>query len=336
MKTTKIIGTGSCVPDRIVTNDELAGVVDTSDSWIQERTGICRRHISVKETTSELAAEAARAAVLDAEILPEDLGLIIAATSSADTVMPTVACRVQAALGNRSAVCFDLNAACSGFLYSLNVAHSMIKSGLCSTALVVGAENMSKTIDWTDRGTCVLFGDGAGACVLQASDDGWISTVSGADGLRGDVLTYAGNTLHNFLTAPLSGETPYMKMDGQAVFKFAVKTVPACINSLLEQAGCRKQDVRWYLLHQANERIISAAARRLGEPIEKFPINLNEYGNTSAASIPILLDEMNREGRLEQGDKIVLAGFGAGLTWGATLLTWQDDHRKMNGTKKGK
>ena len=322
MRTARIIGTGSSVPDRIVTNEDLAGIVDTNDEWIRERTGIKRRRLSEKETTSRLAAEAAERAVENAGIPPEEIGLILVATSTADSLFPNTACLVQKEIGSRGAVCFDLNAACTGFLYALNAAEGMIAAGMCDTALVIGAENMSKVIDWSDRSTCILFGDGAGAAVIQAAETGWIGTDCGSDGSRGDVLTCPGRPLENFLTGSPEKESEYLKMDGQAVFKFAVKTVPASIQKLLDETGVSKEEIRYYVLHQANERIIAAAAKRLGEPLEKFPVNLSEYGNTSAASIPILLDEMNRAGKLSRGDKIVLAGFGAGLTWGTTLLTW--------------
>jgi len=325
--TTKIIGTGSFLPENIVTNEKLTTIVETSDEWISSRTGIKERRIVCRETTSGMASEAAKRAIEDAKIDPAEIDLIIMATFTPDRSMPCGACDVQKEIGAANATAFDLNAACSGFLFALNTAHAYIAAGLCRTALVMGAETLSKVLDWTDRGTCVLFGDGAGAAVVQASDTGIISMVTGADGTKGDVLTCDGRRVINPLTAGLDdvesgADEAYIKMNGQEVFKFAVKKVPESIEELLEKSGTAIEDVKYFILHQANKRIIHSVAKRLKVSEEKFPMNLDSCGNTSAASIPILLDEMNRKGLLNPGDKIVMSGFGGGLTWGAVILEW--------------
>lgn len=320
--TTKIIGTGSAVPEQVVTNEELAKYVDTNDEWIRTRTGIRERRIAPAESgTSALAAEAARQALKNANMSAEELDIIILATSSADCCFPSGACQVQAAIGAQKAVAFDLSAACTGFIYAFNTIHAFFQAGIYKTGLIIGADTLSKLIDWNDRSTCVLFGDGAGAAVVQAEENGVLSMTMGADGSRGKVLECGGRTTGNFLTGK-KPELGYMTMDGQEVFKFAVKTVPESINKVLTESGTDIDEIKYFVLHQANYRIFESIAKRLKIPMEKFPINLDRYGNTSGATIPILLDEMNREGKLQRGDKIILAGFGAGLTWGATLLEW--------------
>jgi 3-oxoacyl-[acyl-carrier-protein] synthase-3 len=235
------------------------------------------------------------------------------ATCSPDTFFPSTACQVQAALGAENAAAFDMSAACAGFLFGLNTAYAYINSGVYKKVLVIGADIMTRFVDWKDRGTCVLFGDGAGAVVLEASETGLFSSVQYADGSRGKVLS---------CSVGYEKRSSYLQMDGQEVFKFALKTVPDCIEEVLEKGNIEKEKVKYYVLHQANSRILSGVAKKLREKEEKFPMNIQKYGNTSAASIPILLDEMNREGKLEKGDILVLAGFGAGLTWGSTLLQW--------------
>ncbi|MFT4107620.1 MAG: beta-ketoacyl-ACP synthase III [Lacrimispora sp.] len=320
--TTKIIGTGSAVPEQVVTNDDLAKVVETSDEWIRTRTGIRERRIATEESgTSHMAAEAARKALENAGISAEELDIIVLATSSADCCFPSGACEVQAAIGASRAVAFDLSAACSGFVYALNTVHSFFKAGIYKTGLVIGADTLSKLIDWNDRSTCVLFGDGAGAAVVRASESGSFHMTMGADGTRGGALACPGRTTGNFLTEK-GPELGYMTMDGQEVFKFAVKTVPESINKVLAESETGIEEIKYFILHQANYRIFESIAKRLKIPMEKLPTNLERFGNTSGATIPILLDEMNREGKLQQGDKLILAGFGAGLTWGATLLEW--------------
>jgi 3-oxoacyl-(acyl-carrier-protein) synthase III len=319
----KIIGTGSYFPDNIVTNDYLSTIVDTNDEWIRTRTGILERRISNGEGTSQIAAKAAKNALINAGIEAEEIEYIIVATMSGDHYLPNTACEVQSAIGAANATCFDINAACSGFVFALNTANAYIKAGIMNTALVIGAETLSRQIDWMDRSTCVLFGDGAGAVVLKATEEseGIISMVTGSNGLKGDVLTCAEREIVNpFVKKDI--KIDYMKMDGQEVFKFAVKVVPKCIEEVLEKAALKKEEIKYFVLHQANKRILESVAKRLDVSIEAFPMNLDRYGNTSAASIPILLDEMNQKEMLDKGDKIILSGFGGGLTWGATLIEW--------------
>lgn len=319
----KIIGTGSCLPDRCVTNEYLSTIMDTSDAWIQSRTGIRERHLvsSESETTLALAVKAAKAALEDSLTQPEEIDLILVATVSSDFITPSTACMVQKELGACHAAAFDINAACSGFLFALNTADAYFQAGIYQTALIIGVETLSKLIDWSDRSTCVLFGDGAGAAVAKASKEGLVASLQGSDGSRGDILICKSRTNNNpYISTGI--EPDYLYMDGQEVFKFAVKKEPECIRTLLKQAGVEASDVTYYLLHQANYRIISSIARKLKLPLEKFPSNVSHCGNTSAASIPILLDEVHREGKLSEGDLLLLSGFGAGLTWGAALLRW--------------
>lgn len=320
--TTKIIGTGSAVPDRVVTNDDLAKIVETSDEWIRSRTGILERRIAEAQSgTTDLAIKAAKAALEDSGISADELDIIILATSTPDHCFPSGACEVQAAIGAHGAIAFDLSAACSGFIYAFHTISAFFQAGIYKTGLVIGADTLSKLIDWTDRGTCVLFGDGAGAAVVRTEDKGTLYMTLGADGTRGNALDCVSRTTGNFLTGH-QPETGYMTMDGQEVFRFAVKTVPEAILKVLSESGTDLNEIKYFILHQANYRIFESIAKRLKVPMEKFPTNLERYGNTSGASVPLLLDELNRAGKLKQGDKIVLAGFGAGLTWGATLLEW--------------
>lgn len=321
MMTSKIIGTGSYAPDQVVTNDDLANVVETNDEWIRSRTGISQRRIALEEGTSHMAIEAGRKALEQSGMSAAELDIILVATSSSDNCFPSCACEVQAALGAVHAAAYDISAACSGFIFALNTVQAFIQAGIYKTALVIGADCLSKLTDWTDRGTCVLFGDAAGAAVIQASDTGMIHMVMGSDGVKGEVLTCAARTSGNFLNGKLP-ELGYMYMNGQEVFKFAVKKVPECTMQVLNESGHTLEEVKYFVLHQANYRILESVAKRLKQPMEKFPMNLDRYGNTSGATIPLLLDELNREGKLQSGDKIVLSGFGAGLTWGAALLEW--------------
>ncbi len=312
------------MPEKRVTNDDLAKIMDTSDEWIRSRTGIGERRITEEKTTANLAAGAARKALDDSGMEACEIELILVATSTPEYYFPNTACEVQAAIGAENAAAFDLSAACSGFIFALNTAHAFLQSGMYRNALVIGADVMSKVVDWKDRSTCVLFGDGAGAVVIRSEDseeEGIRQGIMGSDGKGGEVLTCRARSNANFLTGK-EPDTDYLYMNGQEVFKFAVKKVPECITRLLEETKTEKEEITYFLLHQANYRIIEAAAKRLKLPIEKFPMNIEHYGNTSGASIPILLDEMNRRGELKRGDKLVLAGFGAGLTWGAMLLTW--------------
>ena len=321
MITSRIVGTGSYVPEQIVTNDDLAKIVETNDEWIRTRTGIRQRRIATSEGTSDLAAKAAERAIEQAGIKPEEIDLIILATSSQDYCFPSGACEVQGRVGAVNAVCYDLSAACTGFVFALNTAQVFIQSGVYRTALVVGSEVLSKLIDWKDRSTCVLFGDGAGAVVVRADETGILGFQMHSDGTKGNVLTCGARSNGNFLMNQ-KPELSYMTMDGQEVFKFAVKKVPEVISQLLEKTGTPIEEIRYFVLHQANYRIIESVAKRLKVGMEKFPANMEYYGNTSGASIPLLLDEMNRAGKLNPGDKIILSGFGGGLTWGATLIQW--------------
>lgn len=318
-----ICGTGSYTPKLVWDNNKLSEMVETSDEWIRERTGIVRRHIARgDESTAYMASEAAKAAIENAGIQPEEVDLIIVATISPGEVMPCTACEVQKQTGAVNATCFDLNAACTGFVFALNTAMAYIGQGIYKTAIVVGAETLSNLTNWEDRGTCVLFGDGAGAAVVQASDQGKFAQATASVGEKGEALTLTNRNQLAYLDNPKAPET-FMKMDGQAVFKFAVSKVPEVIHQLLDQTNVQKEDIRFYLLHQANERIIRSVAKRLKEDMSKFPLNMEEYGNTSSASIPILMDELNRKGSFQSGDKLILSGFGAGLTYGASLLQWK-------------
>lgn len=316
----EILGTGSYVPANRVTNDDLAQIMDTSDEWIASRTGIRERRISSKETTTDMSIEAAKIALKDSGKKAEEIDMIVVATLSGDYATPNTACQVQAALGAFHAFCFDLSAACSGFVFALNTARAYIETGMVKTALVIGAETLSKMVDWEDRSTCVLFGDGAGAAVV-GKKEGLYETVMGSDGSKGFALTCGERKINNPLISQ-GKEMSQVAMNGQEVFRFSVSRAPSCIREVLEQAGVMQEEVRYYILHQANLRIIKSVAKRLKEPEDKFPVNLNVRGNTSGASIPILLDEMNKEGKLERGDKLVLCGFGGGLTWGAIVLEW--------------
>ena len=318
----KVLGTGSALPKRVVTNDDLAQVMDTSDEWIKSRTGIEKRHIAVEETTTSMAVEAAKKAIEAAKISVLDIDLIICATVSSDYIFPTLACEVQAAVGAKRATAFDIGAGCSGFLFALATADAYFRTGRFHNALIMGAETLSKMMDWGDRSTCVLFGDGAGAAIVSAEKNQLLSMVQGSDGESGMALKCDNRPVNN-LYRQLGAQTySYTEMNGSEVYKFAVRTVPAAISEALEQAKVPADDVKLYLLHQANRRIIEAVAKRLGQSLDKFPMNLQECGNISAASVPILLDKVCRDGMLQVGDKIVLAGFGAGLTWGACVLEW--------------
>ena len=319
--TARIIGTGSAVPEQIVTNEDLSKIVETSDEWISSRSGIKERRVAKEENTTSLAILAGKRALENAGVTAEEIEVIIVATCTPDYFFPNTACQVQEAIGAKHAVAFDLSAACSGFLFALSTAQAYIKGGIYQKALIVGAETMSKMIDWSDRSTCVLFGDGAGAAVVSAEETGVLELVQKSNGAGKGVLSCKARETRNLLNHE-SETKEYLYMEGQPVFKFAVKTVPECVEEVLKKAEVKKEELRYYILHQANSRIIQSVAKRLKEPEEKFPMNLSLYGNTSAASIPILLDEMNRNGMLNRGDKLVLSGFGAGLTWGAVLLEW--------------
>lgn len=316
----KLLGMGKAVPKYCMTNDEMAKVVETSDEWITSRTGISQRHLSTGESTTDLAVEAAQEALKNANIKASDVDLIIIATITPDYVMPSTACRVQAAIGAEHATAFDITAACSGFLYGAKIATDAIKVGSATNALVIGAEVLSKTVDWTDRGTCVLFGDGAGAAIFSKHHKNHIINIyTESNGVGGDVLTLPGTSLKNCITEE-EPKSPYMYMDGRAVYKFATTVVPTSIEKVLEGTSYALEDIHYFILHQANARIMDSVAKKLGVPSERFFKNLNEYGNTSSASIPMALYDV--QDKLNPGDAIVLSGFGGGLTWGSMLLVW--------------
>lgn len=317
----RICGTGSYVPEYFYDNSDLEKMVETTDQWIQERTGIVRRHIVKEDTTVTMAVKAAQAALWNAKMCPEDVEMILVATMTPNRIIPGIACEVQGAIQAGNAVCMDLNAACSGFLFAYNTAQCYISAGIYKNILLIGSESLSNLVDWSDRGSCILFGDGAGAVILKAEEGSQSSFVMHSDGRKGNVLVCESRHQKDWEKKE-AGRTTYMQMDGQEVFRFAVKKVPEVISELLEQAECSENEIDWFLLHQANKRIIESVAKRMKIGIERFPMNLMEYGNTSSASIPILLDELNRSGKLKRGQKIVLAGFGAGLSWGAALVEW--------------
>lgn len=320
--TGKICGTGSWAPLKVWDNNDLARMVDTSDEWIRERTGVVQRHIAEEnEDTVTMASRAAQRALEDADIKAEEIDLIIVATISPTEIMPCVACRVQEKLGAEKATCFDLNGACTGSLLALNTAQAYLSQGIYQTALVIGAEKLSALTDWTDRGTCILFGDGAGAVVLKAEESGRYAQVTQSIGKKGGALTLRSRNQIQYETDPKAKET-YIQMNGKEVFTFAVSKVPEAVKNLLSREKVPCEDIRYYLLHQANERIIRSASRRIGEDISKFPMNMDEYGNTSSASLLILLDEVKKSGKLQRGDKLILAGFGGGLTYGASLIEY--------------
>ncbi len=325
-----IVGWGMALPERVLTNHDLEAIVDTSDAWIRERTGIRERRIaSEEETTATLGFAAARQALEVANILPTTIDLIIVATSTPEHFFPSTASLIQDALGATAAGAFDLSAACTGFIYGLNMATQAIASGSITTALVIGTETMSRLLDWSDRGTCILFGDGAGAVVLRASPipGGILSNVIRSDGSGRDLLSVP-TVGHPHACLSPNGATPTtlqlhkMTMNGREVFRFATRVIKESVQEALKDANLRVQDVDWVIPHQANERIITRAAKSLELPLERFIINLDRYGNTSAASIPIALCEAAARGDLKQDDTVVLVGFGGGLTWGATVLTW--------------
>ena len=320
----RIIGTGSYLPKKVADNHFLSTIVDTDDEWIRQRTGIKERHLSNgKEGTAYMATHAAEAALENAGITADELDMIIVATVSADTYVPSTSCQVQGAIGAIRATCVDLNAACSGFLFAMNTAYAYIEMGMAKTILIIGAETLSREVDWSDRSSCILFGDGAGAAIMRQEEGkgGLIASVTGSDGSQGDVLTCKGRGIQNPFHQS-KRKKDYLRMEGQAVFRFAVTMVPRCIKQILKKTGYDTEDIKFFVLHQANVRILELIAKRLKVDIDKFPMNLDRYGNTSSASIPILLDELNRNNLLEPGDKIVLSGFGGGLTWGAVLIEW--------------
>lgn len=329
MNNVQIIGTGSYAPERIVTNHDLAKIVDTSDEWVCSRTGIKERRISEGENTSDLATKAAIRALEDAGANPEDIDMIIVATLTPDAFIPSTACIVQKNIKAINATCFDISAACTGYIYALDIAVQFIKSGRCKTVLAIGAETLSKVVNWEDRSTCVIFADGAGAAVVKASDfNGIIGCYSGSDGSKGHHLTCPGVPVKNPYVktkddVSSDDDESIIKMDGREIFKFAVNVMSQSIDEVLNIAGLTLEDIDYIIPHQANTRIIEFTAKKLGIPQEKFYVNIERFGNTSAASIGIALDEMSKNGIIKNGDKIVLVGFGGGLTYGSTVLEWR-------------
>ena len=323
MYSSKIIETGRYVPDHIVKNADLSIVVDTSDEWIRSRTGIGERRISLMDTTSDMASKAALHILEKNNRDPLDIDLIIVATITPDYMMPSTACLVQSKIGAKNAFAFDISAACSGFVFGLSTADKFIKAGTCKNALVIGAEMLSKTVDWEDRSTCVLFGDGAaGVLLTRCSERRFLGEEMGSDGTRGLSLTSGYTAPANIFNEKERTEPSTMEMDGREIFKFATKTLPVSLEKIIRESQIEIEDLKWIVLHQANERIIEAVAKKISIPLDKFYRNMFHYGNTSSASIPIALDEMNEKGLIQKGDKLLLSGFGGGLTWGSLLIEW--------------
>lgn len=318
-----IAGVGKYIPSKVVTNDMLSQIVDTNDEWITSRTGIKQRHITTGENTSDIASKAALNALANANIDALDIDLIIVATCTPDMFTPATACIVQKNIGAKNAFAFDLSAACSGFIYGINVAKSMMKQNNIKKSLVIGAETLSKALDWKDRSTCVLFGDGAGAAVLSLDEDeGIIDVICNSKGSKWENLTIGAKDIDNPYVDEVTIFNPYLQMNGGEIFKFATVTMVKLIKEILKQNNLTLDDIDYIVPHQANERIIQFAAKKLDISMDKFYININEYGNTSAASIPIVISEMEEKSLLKKGDKIIAVGFGAGLTSGACLIEW--------------
>jgi 3-oxoacyl-[acyl-carrier-protein] synthase III len=326
MQYAHITGWGMSVPESVLTNDDISKMVETNDTWIRERTGIRERRIArADQFPSTLAVEASIRALRVANLRPTDLDLIICSTSSPEYIFPATACLIQDQLGATKAGAFDLLAACSGFIYALNMGAQAIRSGSIKNALIIGSETLSRFVNWKDRSTCILFGDGAGAFVLQASDQpgGVLSAVMHSDGSGGDLLTLAGGGSHYPANeATLLDGKHYIQMDGNEVFRFATRVMASATEEVLACAGLTKDQVQWIVPHQANIRIIKAAARGLNLPMERFIVNVEKYGNTSTASIPMAMVEAVEKGQIQPGEKIVMVGFGAGLTWGALAAEW--------------
>lgn len=320
---TKLVKASRCVPKMTVSNFDLEGMLDTNDEWIFSHTGIKRRHISTGETTSELAAGAFSRLLEGTEYNAQDIELLIVTTVTPDYLTPATACIVQKAVGAKNAFAFDINAACTGFVFALSVADKFIRSGMCKNAVIVSADTLSKIVDWTDRSTCILFGDGAGAVLLEASDSGGILAEDlHSDGDRAHSL--AGHSLpqQNVWIRVKAEQQPYVRMDGRDIFDFTVREVPKSVNRALELAGLGIGDISRIVPHQANARLIEGVAKKLKTDISKFYINIHEYGNTSSASIPIALSEMLENGVIKpgSGEKLLLAGYGGGLTWGSIVF----------------
>jgi len=318
MTFSRIVGTGSYLPPRVVTNEEFARRLDTTDQWIRERTGIRERRIADEsQTSSDLALEASRRALEAAATAPAEIDLIIVATSTPDFVFPSTACLLQAKLGIKNCPAFDVQAVCSGFVYALATADCFVRAGMYRRALVVGSEVFSRILDWNDRATCVLFGDGAGAVVLAASEQpGVHASVLHADGSLADILSVPGNVCGGRIVG-----SPYLQMAGGQVFKFAVRVLDEVARETARAAGMRVSDIDWLIPHQANVRILEATAKKLGLPAERLVVTVERHGNTSAASVPLALDEWVRAGKIRPGHRVMMQGVGGGFTWGAVLAT---------------
>jgi 3-oxoacyl-[acyl-carrier-protein] synthase-3 len=318
----RIAGTGSYLPERILTNAEMETLVETTDEWIRERTGIRQRHIAASgQTTGDLAFEAAKRALDAAGVEPGEIDLIVLGTTTPDIIFPSTACLLQHRLGANGCAAFDVNAACSGFIYALGVANNFIRAGSARTALVVGAETLTRMLDWSDRGTCVLFGDGAGAVVLKASDEaGVLSTHLHADGGHKELLYNPVGVSAGFTDEPNHGVR--VRMTGNEVFKVAVKTLDAVVEETLAANRLDKSAIDWLIPHQANLRIITATAKRLAMPMERVIVTVDRHGNTSAASVPLALDEAVRSGKVKRGELLLLEAFGGGFTWGSALIRY--------------
>jgi 3-oxoacyl-[acyl-carrier-protein] synthase-3 len=314
----RIVGTGSYLPPRVMTNADFAARLDTTDAWIRERTGIVQRHIAEKsQTSSDLALEASRHALAAAGVSAEDMDLIVVATSTPDYVFPSTACLLQSKLRVKGSAAFDVQAVCSGFVYGLATADNFIRAGAAKKALVVGAEVFSRILDWNDRGTCVLFGDGAGAVVLAAgSKPGVHASILRADGSHSGMLAVPGNVCGGAVAG-----SPFLQMNGQAVFKFAVRVLEESARETVAAADMQLSDIDWLIPHQANVRILDATVRKLGLPSEKLVVTVDHHGNTSAASVPLALDEYVRAGKIRAGHRLLLQGVGGGFTWGSNLVT---------------
>jgi 3-oxoacyl-[acyl-carrier-protein] synthase-3 len=320
MKYSRIVGTGRCLPEKVLTNADLEKIVDTTDEWIRTRTGIERRHIAADdETTCDLAEGAVREAMKAAGIGPDDVDMIIIGSTTPDVVFPNMGCLLQARLGIHGPPAFSLEAACSGFIYALSVADKYVRAGAAENVVVVGAETLSRILDWNDRGTCVLFGDGAGAVVIQAADaPGILSTHIHADGAYKDLLYFPSGVSKGF--DRLKAGHDAVQMRGNEVFKVAVNTLGQIVDETLEANGLGKSDIDWLIPHQANIRIIQATAKKLGMPMERVILTVQDHGNTSAASVPMALDVAVRDGRIQPGDMLLLEAFGGGFTWGSALV----------------
>jgi 3-oxoacyl-[acyl-carrier-protein] synthase-3 len=321
-KFARITGTGSYLPEKVLSNKDLEAMVETSDQWIRERTGIVKRHVAVDgQTTCDLAEQAARRAIEAAGKTPGDIDLIILATTTPDKIFPSTACLVQQRLDIHGCAAFDIQAVCTGFVYALSVAEKFVRTGAAKCALVIGAETFSRVIDWTDRGTCVLFGDGAGAVVLEASDvPGILSSHLHADGAYENLLHVPGGVSRGFDLPDAEGDPHYTHMKGNEVFKMAVNTLGRIVDETLHANGMKKSDVDWLVPHQANIRIINATARKLSMSMDKVVVTVDQHGNTSAASVPLALDTAVRDGRIQPGEVLLLEAFGGGFTWGSVLL----------------